>query len=252
MIACVGKSSVSITADDYGLAGSVNDGIEALAAMRGITAVSVMVHEHAELSRAAVLPSLGVSTGLHLTFVGERPLAPQSELRGLVDDDGRLPTSYASLFARLLQSPTLTQKLRIEAHAQLLRYRSLGLPLHFINSHQHVHVFPPVWRALRDFFVAEPQVHVRHASVLFARAPKQFVVNVASLVSSYFSRIPNPGVSPLAIGVAGRATADDLVSAARTWVQSSRERAAEVVVHPGFESPELVKRYGHWRYRWYD
>src|SRR5689334_11287628 len=138
-------SPIWVTADDYGLTPAVNRGITQLVSSGAITAVSVMMHAGAHLEQLASLAALRPTLGLHLVFVEEAPLGPSSRLGGLLDRDGRFP-SYPRLFGRLLANPALATLLRDEAEAQLDRYRASGLPLQFINSHQHVHLFPPLWR----------------------------------------------------------------------------------------------------------
>jgi chitin disaccharide deacetylase len=145
-----------ITADDYGLCPGVNAGIEELAAQGAISAVSVMVHDQAKLETAHRLGHLPVRTGLHLVFVEERPLSAPSELSGLLTRSGTLPRTYRDLFARLVLRPWLAQALASEARRQMERFAALGLRLDFINSHQHTHMFPTVWHALRDLWSAWP------------------------------------------------------------------------------------------------
>jgi hypothetical protein len=48
-------------------------------------------------SQVRELPGLGV--GIHLSRVGERPIAPPHKLRGLIDSDGRLPDTSDPAFS---------------------------------------------------------------------------------------------------------------------------------------------------------
>lgn len=129
-----------ITADDYGLSPAVNGAIEELAEQGAISAVSVMVHEGAELGSIERLARAGVAIGLHLCFTRERPLVRELGQRG-----GRLPAGYKHLFAQLTVRPGLLTRIADEADAQVDRLLAAGVAVDFINSHEHVHLFPPLW-----------------------------------------------------------------------------------------------------------
>jgi predicted glycoside hydrolase/deacetylase ChbG (UPF0249 family) len=245
-----------ITADDYGLAPGVNQAIEALATSRAITAASVMVHDAARLESLDRLREAGIALGPHLVFVEEAPLLPVSVIGPLLERDGRFPRSYASLFARLLTRPRLATLLRKEAEAQIDRYLSLGLPVNLINSHQHVHLFPPAWRALAPVFRQYPGAAVRASTRMSARFDKQGLLDLSSRLAASMTPLPDHDLlHPLGVSYSGHLTAE-VASAiiARRALESGADAQSnttlELVVHPALDDSELVQRYGHWRFDW--
>lgn len=239
-----------ITTDDYGLNAGVNEAIESLAHSRAITAVSLMVHPDAALDSARSLRDTGVATGLHLTFVGERPLLG-ARLDPLLDGEGRLPTNYASLFARVLLRPSLLPLLRAEAHAQIERFLALGLPLDFLNSHQHVHLFPPVWAILGEVFRAHPRAWIRSASASRPSLSRQGALGLSSRVCIRIR--PEPGrkfLHPIGIDFAGATTLPQLEKALGRLRDPGPDSMHELVMHPGIAHAGAAQRHLAWRYDW--
>jgi chitin disaccharide deacetylase len=239
---------LQIIADDYGLSSAVNRGIEELARAGMVDGVSVMAHRDADLSTVSKLCAAPVQLGVHLVFVEERPLL------SLGDDaaETRLPPTYRALFRALLRTPSLAAKLAREADAQVAVLKARGLRLSFLNSHQHVHMFPPLWRALRPLMERE-RLRVRVARQLRWAPPKQWLVDLAGRVS--WALWPLAGcetAAPIGVELAGRF---DQRGASRLGARLRRSTCTEqleLVVHPGHEDDALQHRYAHWHYHWAD
>jgi predicted glycoside hydrolase/deacetylase ChbG (UPF0249 family) len=246
-------ADLCITADDYGLDEAINRGIESLAASGAISAVSVMCHRGAQLQAARALPQTGAATGIHLVFVEEEPVLPADRLAGLVDRNGKLPRNYGVLFAQIAARPRVLEILRAEARAQLDRYRELGLPLDFVNSHQHVHLFPPIWRALADEIEAAAPGAIRAAPRLQLHACKAALLTASSCASLIWRRPRRPLWVPHGIEAAGHLDERTLEKICRLAIAGRRwtpDLLPELVVHPGHGSPSAEARYGGWGYRW--
>jgi chitin disaccharide deacetylase len=134
-----------VTADDFGLAPEVNEGIE-LAHTQGIlTAASLMVGGAAAddaVARARRLPSLRV--GLHLVLVDGPPLLPPERLPDLVDSRARLRGNVTIAGVNIFLRPSVRRQLAAEIEAQFCAYRATGLPLDHVNAHHHFHLHPTV------------------------------------------------------------------------------------------------------------
>lgn len=242
-----------ITADDFGLAPGVNAGVTELAERQRLSAVSIMVHPGADLERLESLRNSGPKLGLHLVFVDERPLLPAGQLARIVDPDGRLP-SYPRLFRRVLGRPELGAALRREAEAQVDRYLGLGIPLDFINSHQHVHLFPPVWHALMPLFTRFRDSKVRSGAPGTITWSKQGLVNSSSRLAAWRDPLPTDRlVAPLGVAHAGHLTVERIEAEVAAWLRNggrTHQSPGELVMHPALEDADLRRRYGHWRFGW--
>jgi hopanoid biosynthesis associated protein HpnK len=138
-----------VTADDFGLARSVNEAVEE-GHRRGIlTAASLMVTgEAAEdaVARAKRMPRLGV--GLHLVLVDGAPVLPPERVPDLVGSDGRFPNDVFALGVRIFCRPAARRQVAAEIRAQLEAFQRTGLALDHVNAHHHFHLHPTVQREL--------------------------------------------------------------------------------------------------------
>jgi hopanoid biosynthesis associated protein HpnK len=134
-----------VNGDDFGLAVSVNEAIEAAHREGILTTASLMVSGEAAadaVERARRLPTLRV--GLHVVLVQGRPVLPPHEVRDLVDGNGELPTRLVRAGFRFFFLPSVRRQLEAEIRAQFQAFRDTGLPLDHANGHAHMHVHPTV------------------------------------------------------------------------------------------------------------
>ena len=138
-----------ITADDFGLALSVNEAVEE-GHRRGIlTAASLMVTGDAAedaVARAKRMPRLGV--GLHLVLVDGTPALPPEQIPDLVDHDGRFSKEVFASGVRIFCRPAARRQVAAEIRAQLEAFQRTGLSLDHVNAHHHFHLHPTVQREL--------------------------------------------------------------------------------------------------------
>jgi hypothetical protein len=115
-----------------------------------------------------------------------------------------------------------------EMAAQMARFSSLGLPLSFINSHEHVHLLPPIWRLLTPLLPRN--VEVRSALGQRPRHLGQLALTLAARLSWAMKPLPNPMLS--AIGVATRLDDRTLPGWLREAERVRGPSVPELVVHP--------------------
>lgn len=244
---------LAITADSYGLTDGINKGIASLARTRAITGVSIMCHPAAKLDELDDLKNSGVLTGVHLVMVEERPiLADDPGLKPILDRRGCFPDSWQRLCFMVLLKPWVLQALKREVEAQINRFVELGLSLDFINSHQHVHLFPPIWMTLRPLLESY-KVPIRGTAQWDWQGWSfQGVLHAVSWLSWHVgSRMKNSlSLKPIGLNFSGRfsmAATRELLADVHGF---SRWEVPEFVVHPGFEDRQARDHYVHWGYRW--
>lgn len=236
-----------MTADDYGMAPCVNQAIEELAAAGQIQAAAVMVHDDAVLDSLDRLRATGVALGLHVVFTQEAPVL--AELRGTpLAPDGRLLDSPYQLMRALVRRPGLGRLLQAEITAQAARYAALGLPLTFVNSHEHTHEVPPLWRLVARLIDQYQPAALRSAHVQPVTISKQGALALLSRLSWGMRpvRAPLELLSPLGAGQAGKMTlevVDGLIERGFAWHRGDGA-LSELVVHPAVEDAPLHARYG--------
>lgn len=136
-----------INADDYGLCMEVNAAIEELIDAGRLRDVSVLANGALWESSVRFLQSHPqMSAGVHLNVVEGQPVSPAPEIRLLTNANGWF-VGLRGLMARWGRHPiAVGRAIEIEWRAQLERLREVGVHLSHVDSHQHLHAFPPAWR----------------------------------------------------------------------------------------------------------
>lgn len=134
-----------VNADDYGYFDGVSRGIlkahrEGVVSATGILATSEDFESHVEWLGEA--PHLDV--GVHLNLTCGVPLT--KACRAKLTNVGGEFSSAASLLRSLLGRSIALRDIEIEWRAQIERCVEAGLRPWFLNSHEHVHVLPPLFK----------------------------------------------------------------------------------------------------------
>lgn len=140
-----------ITADDFGLSESVNEGIERAHCEGVLTSASLMVAGPAAadaVRRANTMRNLRV--GLHLAVIEGPAVLPPSRIPNLVDADGRFASNALQLGASYAFSAGARHQLADEIRAQFEAFAATGLVLDHADAHKHMHLHPVVGRLMRD------------------------------------------------------------------------------------------------------
>lgn len=136
---------VLISADDFGLSSSVNEGIERAHRDGILTTASLMVAGAAAadaVERAKRMPDLKV--GLHLVVIEGPAVLDPVEIPLLVDQHGRFSSNQLRLGLRYFFRPDVRRQLSREIGAQFDAFARTGLVLDHANAHKHMHLHPTV------------------------------------------------------------------------------------------------------------
>ncbi|MDE3156281.1 MAG: ChbG/HpnK family deacetylase [Acidobacteriota bacterium] len=241
-----------INGDDFGLTPGINAGMIDAHRDGVLTSVSAMagapaIDEALRLARAT--PTLGV--GCHLTLVDGTPVLPASQLPTLTED-GRFRPTWSALLAAGLTGRLSLSEVERELAAQIDRVRSGGVTPTHLDSHKHVHLWPPVFaivaRLAARFGIPVVRVpYERPAAGLIARhageaaARRQAVENL--LMAPWAWRagrlLARHGLPP-APRFTGRAiTGLWSVAAVEQIVRHLPEGRSELMAHPGYPDAAL-------------
>lgn len=231
--------SLIVTADDLGLAKSINEGI-ARACREGIvSSVSVIPAGKAFEDAVKTIKDLGLrEIGAHLALTEIDPLLSSSKFY----------KNHNRFFMDIFFRQAGLEGIRRELKAQLELLKKTGLRITHINSHEHVHIIP----GILDIFVSL----AKEFDIPAIRYPKGDrpvrAFNAADLykksILSYFSArnavsFGNSGLLYtdhfLGLLDAGKLKEDLLME----MLNSLKDGVTELVCHPGFLSPEVLDRY---------
>jgi predicted glycoside hydrolase/deacetylase ChbG (UPF0249 family) len=242
-----------VTADDVGLHPAITDA--AVHAFRSgiVTACSVVAggpsFEHAVATLCGA-PELAV--GVHLTLVGEVPLAPPARVRSLLGSDGRLHGGHAALFRRFVAGRIELAEIELELRAQIERVLGQGITVSHLNSHQHVHVLPGIIDIVARL---AGEYRIGFVRLPVDRWPAGSVGPVRTLAVRtlrWFAerarlRLAAVATPTRTIGVAAAGHLD--VARLHALVPLIGEGVTELVCHPGLDDASLGRAYP-WGYCW--
>ena len=137
-----------INADDFGMSAEVNEGVKRAVELGVLNNVSLMVNlpnfaeavgflrEHPE-----------VSVGLHFNITEGKSVLPPNEVSSLLREDDSF-YHWTSLIPRLIFRDSRTLEIIKELWAQYQKLKETGLEITHVDSHHHMHLYPPVFKAL--------------------------------------------------------------------------------------------------------
>jgi hopanoid biosynthesis associated protein HpnK len=241
-----------VNGDDFGLTPGVNAGI--LDAHRYGILTSASLFANAPETESAITiarrtPTLGV--GCHLTLVEGTPVLPPSQVPTLAPNGRFRPTWMSFITAALARRIDFAEVER-ELDAQIERLRSAGVALTHLDTHKHVHAYPPVFEIVAKLArrAGIPRVRVpcepspiasvvRHAASAGAR--RQAIENLALVPWARRDRriLARNGLDapPVFLGRAltGYFTRPDLIA----LIGRLPGRISELMMHPGYADEAL-------------
>ncbi|PWV61107.1 carbohydrate deacetylase [Plasticicumulans acidivorans] len=223
-----------VNADDYGYFHSVSRGIRAAHRAGAVTATGIMANGPAfavAVAELAELPQLDL--GVHLNLSYGAPLT--AALAGRLAQ-GRFAGKFAAL-AAVARGHWPLALVAAEWRAQIERCSDAGLKVCFINSHEHVHMYPPLYRIAAGL-AAEYGIRWLRRTTPEWHGSQGLLRNL--LLGLMAALTPADATQPRLLGLAGsgRLGIPELRTAL-TGLEAGR--TYELMCHPGeFDGAELV------------
>ena len=142
---------VIVNADDFGLCTGVNKAIEDAHKNGILTSATIMANmpsasEAVEIAKRT--PSLGV--GVHLNLTNGIPLSKHKSVEYIKDDTGNFGLGPYKLALKTLLNRNVRQAVETELAAQIKWVIDQGIKPTHLDSHKHIHAFPPIFPIVCD------------------------------------------------------------------------------------------------------
>ena len=246
-----------VNADDLGLTPGVNRGVLRAFQDGIVRSASLLVTGSAfEDAVALARQNPKLEVGLHLALVEERAVLGRKELPTLVDATGCFPRTSTEFIRCALLGRINWHEVEREIAAQINLFQQTGLRLSHVNSHQHLHMFPPVFRIVRRLTRRMDKVWIRNPlgpwrksrGVRMGRWMKQLGLNLACLSARGLHDSPLPQMPD---GMYGFEVSGYLCrSALEQILRRIPDGLYELICHPGEDDTDTRTQYSHWGYRW--
>jgi predicted glycoside hydrolase/deacetylase ChbG (UPF0249 family) len=167
-----------VNADDLGIHPSINAGIFS-AYRRGIltSATMLMTTPYAQAT-AAQVRSETIPVGVHLSLTLGRPAANPGTVPDLLDEQGAFKSSALRLLLQPFTSDQQRQllvQIRTEFEAQIGLALDCGLQPTHVDSHQHVHMNPAIFRLVEELLPRFGIQRLRYSREQASRAATNFL-----------------------------------------------------------------------------
>jgi predicted glycoside hydrolase/deacetylase ChbG (UPF0249 family) len=237
-----------VSADDFGLTKTINEGIVKAYKEGIVTCVNLMPTGEAFESALKLAKVTGLNeTGAHLALTQTNPLTETSKIPTLVTPNGSFYKDYKKFFLRFIHGLIDLDQVYIELKSQLNVLHMTGLRITNLSSHEHIHMAP----VILDIFVklakeyCIPAIRFPHKERSFHTGINKFY---RSIILSCFEKRMKKVLHASAISspdhfrgflYSGKLKEEVVLRI----VGSLEEGTTELVCHPGIIGPEVLKKY---------
>jgi predicted glycoside hydrolase/deacetylase ChbG (UPF0249 family) len=234
---------IIINADDFGLCDGVNKAVAQAHTDGVLTSATIMANMSAAREAVKIakkLPNLGI--GVHLNLTEGPPLSKGTRLGRLLGTDGQFSSSLAKLAFFSLAGHKIREAIRAELAAQIQWVIDNGLKPTHLDSHKHVHAFPPlfsiVYQLARRFQITairwpfEPRELSQIPWPLTGEDGRKRAQKIRFMAK--INRVQNPNFlkTDIFLGIAHTGKID--VNFFKAVALYNSAATAEVMTHPGF------------------
>ncbi len=231
-----------INADDYGYYDCISKGIIEAHQSGVVTSTGIFANSpnlDKQLSWLSSVPNLDL--GVHLNLTDGAPLSA-SFRDELVDTNGIFPNKV-QLILKLLSGKISINAIEMEWRAQIEKCLSKNTTLWFLNSHEHIHCFPSLFKLFQNL-ADEYKFHYTR----FPSSEWQHTINISSLIRNTalgaMSRINKHSIRSmppklLGLGQSGKLSFPYLKKIFSKLVTGE---IYELMCHPGILDTEEVNR----------
>ena len=238
-----------VTADDFGLTHSINEGI--LMAVREGVVTNINLITTGDAANEAIgiikydkIPEIGV----HLALTETRPVTSVRLIASLVDESGSFPATRIEFLRRLFSGKIDMEHVKTELKSQMDKAAHSGARITNLSSHEHLHMIPKIFRIIMDLAKEYKVRYIRVLKKEIIRPPFSINKIFRYAVVGYF----HPGMEK-SFKRSDLKAADHFLGFLDSgaigegvllrMLADIKEGVTELVTHPGFLDPVVLQRY---------
>lgn len=236
-----------VTADDFGLAASINRGIVKARETGIVTSVSIMPSGEAVDEALALARKSGDKwVGAHLALSEGAPVSKPSEIPTLVSKDGAFPENYYDFVINLLLGRVDLNQVYAEFSLQLKKIVDAGFKVVCLSGHSHIQMLPAILniflKLAAEFRIPAIRYPRRDKLTRPLKAKKVY----RALLMTLFEYLDYPAIRQSGLlcteRVAGFLDAGGMdEKMLSSIIDGIDEGCTELVVHPGMLSADVKK-----------
>lgn len=245
------NTKLIVNADDYGYFDCVSCGIINAANKGAVTATGIIANS---VSFDKTIPYLSqaqtLDLGVHLNLTYGRPL--NEALANILNRwQGQFPSKFDMAFG-ILTGRISADLIQAEFRMQVEKCLDKGVKLLFLNSHEHIHMLPPLYKLVVSLSQEYKIPFIRHPDAEWIGKLNTQSIFRNSIFESLniVNRFKKPGNTPKLIGMSesGNLSIEYFAKRFRTLKPATNY---ELMCHPGhFDSLEITDsdliNYHHW------
>ncbi|HHF43558.1 MAG: hypothetical protein DRJ11_01470 [Candidatus Aminicenantes bacterium] len=239
------RKKVIFNADDFGLAKGINEGILQAHQEGILTSATLMVNMpgfNQAVELALKVPTLGI--GVHLNVIRGHPVLPPEEIPSLVNSAGKFWGDLVLILKKLWRREIKVEEIIKEFRAQIKKAQATGLNITHVDSEKHLHCYYPILRRLIPLLEELGLPRVRYINQICWAGPPAFLIGSIFIYLSWLmcrplARRQGFRLADNFFGLCsvGEMTAEKI----KTILVQLPPGITEIMVHPGFITPEMVE-----------
>ncbi len=251
---------IVINSDDFGLCEGINRGVLKALQHGVLKSVSIMPSGFAFDSAVEIIrQNRAVEVGVHLSLIEAVPVLSMDRISSLVNKSGYFVNSFFIFFIRYIFGKIKGEHIYRELCAQVERVKEAGFEINHLDSHQHIHLMPGIFRIVlrlaKEYkipFIRLPSIPIDNR-YLFGKAKVgrkfyQLILNFLCLIYRPILKLNGLRFSRHCFGFLESGNLNEVEL--RGILSSLKEGRYELICHLGEEDDSLRHLIGHWGYHW--
>ncbi len=237
-----------LTADDFGLHSSINEAVEE-AYQKGILTNASLIVNGAKADEAIKIckRNPGLDIGLHYTLVEEAPVSAPEDVASIITKKGLFYENHFHLLKKMMTNQAVKQDIVHELVSQIEYCHSSGVAISHIDSHRHLHVFPPIFKVIRPTLNRYGITKMRYLNVpRFELNPENMFKTGVAMFFKAYSLINKSIYKHPDFFVGFYESGNINTSMLLSWLKLLSSNVYEIALHIGKSDKALKKKYGKW------